>query len=139
MTHDAHKVAIETEVPFHDVDALQVVWHGHYYKYFELARSALFRSLGIEAAELRCSEHRLLVIESTCRYLHPLHYGDRIRVTAWISERSERVVVSYLIANLTTGERAARGRTALVPVDDEGRLSPDGARVVAQRLRDRGA
>ncbi|MDH3602364.1 MAG: hypothetical protein OEU26_22345, partial [Candidatus Tectomicrobia bacterium] len=25
------------EVPFHDVDMMGVVWHGHYYKYFELA------------------------------------------------------------------------------------------------------
>ena len=23
------------EVPFHDVDAMNVCWHGHYLKYFE--------------------------------------------------------------------------------------------------------
>ena len=24
------------EVPFHDVDIMNVVWHGHYLKYFEI-------------------------------------------------------------------------------------------------------
>ena len=26
------------EVPFHDVDTMNVVWHGHYLKYFEIPR-----------------------------------------------------------------------------------------------------
>ena len=25
-------VSVELEVPFHDVDSLHIVWHGHYYK-----------------------------------------------------------------------------------------------------------
>ena len=29
------------EVPFHDVDTMHVVWHGHYLKYFEVARCKL--------------------------------------------------------------------------------------------------
>ena len=29
------------EVPFHDVDTMNVVWHGHYLKYFEIARCKL--------------------------------------------------------------------------------------------------
>ncbi|MEZ4452430.1 MAG: hypothetical protein R3B09_23395 [Nannocystaceae bacterium] len=30
-----HEVSVDFEVPFHDVDALRIVWHGHYYKYME--------------------------------------------------------------------------------------------------------
>lgn len=29
---------IELQVPFFDVDMMEVVWHGHYVKYFEEAR-----------------------------------------------------------------------------------------------------
>ena len=39
-----HETSVEIEVPFHDVDALRIVWHGHYYKYLELARTQLLRS-----------------------------------------------------------------------------------------------
>ena len=36
-------IQVETiiEVPFHDVDVMRVAWHGHYVKYFEIARCAL--------------------------------------------------------------------------------------------------
>jgi acyl-CoA thioester hydrolase len=34
---------VDTEilVPFFDVDSMNVVWHGHYVKYLEVARCAL--------------------------------------------------------------------------------------------------
>ena len=35
-----HETRVEHEVPFHDVDMTLRVWHGHYYKYLELARTA---------------------------------------------------------------------------------------------------
>jgi len=31
----------EFSVPFFDVDSMNIVWHGHYVKYFELARCQL--------------------------------------------------------------------------------------------------
>ena len=37
---------IELVVPFFDVDMMEVVWHGHYVKYFEEARCALLDKLG---------------------------------------------------------------------------------------------
>jgi len=39
MTTRDHAIEIRLEVPFHDVDALRIVWHGHYLKYLELART----------------------------------------------------------------------------------------------------
>jgi len=65
------------EVPFHDVDMMGVVWHGHYYKYFELARTALFRKFQCDTNDLLVLGMVLPVIESRCRYLSPLTYGMR--------------------------------------------------------------
>ena len=35
------EASVRLKVPFHDVDTMQVVWHGHYLKYFEQARQVL--------------------------------------------------------------------------------------------------
>jgi acyl-CoA thioester hydrolase len=35
-------------VRFNEVDALHIVWHGHYVNYFEEGRRALGRRLGID-------------------------------------------------------------------------------------------
>ena len=35
--------SVEIEIPFHDCDPMQVVWHGNYARYLEVARCELLR------------------------------------------------------------------------------------------------
>ena len=35
------EVTVAIAVPFHDIDSIGIAWHGHYAKYFEIARCAL--------------------------------------------------------------------------------------------------
>ncbi len=118
----SHKAVVELEVPFHDVDPLHVVWHGHYYKYMELARTQLLRGLHLDGQELLDLGFKLFVIESNCRYVFPLRYGDKVKVTARISDYEYRIMVRYEIFNLSQGKRSAKGRTALATTDREGAL-----------------
>jgi acyl-CoA thioester hydrolase len=124
------KVSIELEVAFHDVDALQVVWHGNYYKYMERARSALFRKYGFESGDLTQRRYSLYVIDTACRHLRPLRYRDEVRVDAWFTELDPRIAIAYDIHSLTAGCRAARGRTALVVTDSSGKMIPTPPEIV---------
>lgn len=117
-----HETSVELEIPFHDVDALRVVWHGHYYKYLELARTRLFRSRRLDVSDLRDLRFRLVMIESSCRYAAPLRYGDRVCVSAWLSDVKHRIRVSYEVTNLTLGTRAARAHTVLVTLHPDGHM-----------------
>jgi acyl-CoA thioester hydrolase len=116
------EVQVEHEVPFHDVDALRVVWHGHYFKYFELARTALLRSCGLDAGELIGGRYQFLVIDARCRHVGKLRYGDRMRIHAWFSDLHRRIGIAYELWNLTLDRRAARGHTSLATLDREGTL-----------------
>jgi len=116
------EVSVEHEVPFHDVDALRVVWHGHYFKYFELARTALLRSCNLEAGELPGGRYRFVVIDSRCRHTGPLRYGDRVRSHAWFRDVQRRILIAYEVWNLTLDRRAARGHTALATLGSAGEL-----------------
>lgn len=115
-------VSIELEVPFHDIDGLRIVWHGHYYKYLELARTRLVRECGLEVGDLIGPRYRFLMIETGCRYAAPLAYGDRVRVDAWFQDVAHRLKIAYEVTNLTRGQRAARAHTVLATTDAEGRL-----------------
>jgi acyl-CoA thioester hydrolase len=128
-------VSIEHEVPFHDVDLTQRVWHGHYYKYFELARTALFRRYGLHDVELIPKQYHLYVIETRCRYSSPLHYGDRMRVSAWFRDTKRRLAIGYEIENLSRERRAARGFTAIVIVDPSGEMLTETPPAIAERIR----
>jgi acyl-CoA thioester hydrolase len=104
------------EVPFHDVDMMGVVWYGHYYKYFELARTALFRQFNCDGTRLHDLGYLLPVIDSHCRYIAPLTYGLGVRVTAILVEIEYRIKITYLLSNASTGDRLARGSTIQVAV-----------------------
>ena len=107
-------VSVDLEVPFHDCDPLFVAWHGWYYKYFEIARTALFKAHRIDVPDMIELKYGFYVVESAARHVGALRYGDRFRVAAWFTEVEARVRIAYEIQNLTTGKRAARGKTTLV-------------------------
>ena len=86
MSAPAHAISIEHEVPFHDTDALAIVWHGNYYKYFGMASTELFRSRGLLPTDLEALGVVLVVAESRCRHSFPLRYTDRFRVRAWFED-----------------------------------------------------
>jgi acyl-CoA thioester hydrolase len=129
--------AVEFVVPFHDVDSLRIVWHGHYLKYMELARTELFRRLGLDDDGLRVGRFGFLIIESGCRHISPLRYGDRVRVTAWIRDVKHRIQIAYELTNLTLERRSARAYTTLVTVDPAGGLLLRTPESIVARLRGR--
>jgi acyl-CoA thioester hydrolase len=130
-----HETCVELEVPFHHVDALRIVWHGHYPKYFEQASTALLRKLGLDAGEVDGAHYKMVVIESHCRHGYPLHYADRVRVRAWISEYTRRLTIRYEIDNLTHGRRAAHGHVSLATLDESGRLRLETPPRIVARIR----
>jgi len=117
---DARRVYHRQRAPFHDCDPLGIVWHGHYYKYLECAREALFESHGLTIPFFMERRMKLVVIESRCRHAFPIRLGEHIAVRAWFKDWEQRLHVAYEVRNETHGRRAARAWTTLVPmVNDE--------------------
>jgi acyl-CoA thioester hydrolase len=127
-------VAVELEIPFHDVDVLEVAWHGHYPKYLELARTAFVRARRLDNAEMRTLGFRFYIAEYFLRHVAPLRYGDRARVLAWPVEIQNRIRIAYQIQNLTIGKIAAQGWTVLVTTDSADELCLETPPSVQERL-----
>ncbi|MBW2714801.1 MAG: acyl-CoA thioesterase [Deltaproteobacteria bacterium] len=128
------ETSVELEVPFSDVDMLGVVWHGHYFKYVEAARTKLFRSCGLDAGDLIGSKYLLFVIESKCRHAFPLFYADRMRVDAWVKDIKHRISIHYEITNLNHSRRAARAHTILATADLQRNLLLETPHEIQSRL-----
>ena len=128
------ETSVELEVPFHDIDMMGVVWHGHYFKYLEAARTALLTACSLDAGDLIGRRYLFYVIESQCRHAYPLHYRDRVRVTAWVRDVQHRIHIAYEIRNLTREWRAARARTILATTDLENNLLLETPNEIRQRL-----
>lgn len=111
-----HEVAVNISIPFHDVDMMAVVWHGHYTKYFEIARCALLEKIDYNYLQMRDSGYAWPVIDLSIRYLKPAVFGQVITVNAAIVEWENRLKMTYLITDKATGTRLAKGHSIQVAV-----------------------
>lgn len=108
---------VELQVQFYDVDMMEVVWHGHYVKYFEQARCALLDKLGHNYQQMRDAGYAWPVIDLQVRYIRGAQFGQRIRVRADLVEWESRLKINYLISDAASGERMTRGSSVQVAVE----------------------
>ena len=111
------KAEVEIQVPFHDVDAMHYVWHGHYYKYFEVVRTKLFQSIDYDVLQMKDSGYSWPIIETSCKYVQSILYNQLIQVSAKIQEYENRLKITYRISDAKTGKKLATGHTTQVAVD----------------------
>lgn len=108
---------IEITVPFHDIDSVGIAWHGHYVKYFEVARCELLESFGYGYNAMRDSGFLWPVIDLHVRFIKPVRFGQKITVQATLREWENRLLIDYLVSDSATGQRLTKGQTSQVAVN----------------------
>ena len=108
---------IEMQVQFYDLDPMEIVWHGNYVKYLEIARCALLDSIDYNYTRMKESGYAWPVIDLHLRYVKPAVFGQRLKLTASIVEWENQLKIDYLIADAASGVRLTRASTTQVAVD----------------------
>ena len=108
---------IELTPAFHDLDPMEVVWHGNYVKYLELARCALLQSFDYDYPQMRESGYLWPIVDLRTKYLRSARFGQRLLVTARLVEWELRMKIGYEIRDAGTGELVTRAETIQVAVD----------------------
>jgi acyl-CoA thioester hydrolase len=104
-------------VQFFDLDPMQIVWHGHYVRYLEIARCALFDKIDYNYLAMKESGYAWPVIDMQLRYIGAATFGQRLLVRAELVEWENRLTIHYLISDAVTGKRLNRASTSQVAVD----------------------
>lgn len=108
---------VELTVQFYDLDPMEVVWHGNYAKYFEVARCALLDEIHYNYAEMKASGYAWPIIDMQVKYLQPLSFGQTAIVRAEIVEWEHWLKIDYAIRDKATGMRLTKGTTRQVAVE----------------------
>ena len=108
---------IELSPAFHDLDPMAVVWHGHYMKYFELARCALLQQNDYDYPQMRDSGFMWPIVDFRSKYVAPLRYGQKVKVRAKIVEWEYRLKIEYLVTDVESGKALTRAYSIQVAVD----------------------
>ena len=107
----------EIDVQFFDLDPMNIVWHGNYVKYLEIARCALLESIDYNYLQMKASGYMWPVVDVNLRYIASAVFGQRLRVRAELVEWENRLKVDYLISDAASGKRLTRASTTQVAVD----------------------
>jgi acyl-CoA thioester hydrolase len=74
------KKAVDIRIIYADTDAMGIVYHTNYIRWFEIGRTELMRELGVVYADLERDGYCLPVTQIYCHYLAPARYDECIRV-----------------------------------------------------------
>ncbi|MEN4955800.1 acyl-CoA thioesterase [Stenotrophomonas indicatrix] len=108
---------VELAPAFHDCDPMNVVWHGNYFKYFEIARCALLKRYDYDYPQMLESGYLWPVVDARVKYVRPLLFGQALRVRSRIVEWENRLKIEYEILDAESGQVLTRAMTIQVAVD----------------------
>ncbi len=116
MTKPLLSASVDVTVQFHDCDPMGVVWHGHYFKYFEVARCALLQRFDYDYPQMHDSGFFWPLIDAQVRYIGTARYGDVVTVQADLNEWENRLRIDYVIRQRDSGKRLTKGHSIQVAV-----------------------
>lgn len=109
------KSSIEIPVRFSETDAMGVVWHGNYLKFFEDAREQFGKDYEIENLEAHANGYFLPIVKSEINHKASIFYGDGAVVNVILEQHeSAKIVFRYEVFNQKTKQLAATGMTMQV-------------------------
>ncbi|MDO5069980.1 MAG: acyl-CoA thioesterase [Neisseria zoodegmatis] len=109
----------EMEVPFFDVDAMHIVWHGHYVKYLEVARCAFLSEIGYDYNEMARQGFSWPIVQMNLKYVKPARFGQKIRVDLAVVEIESCLRIDYTIVDAESGVKLNKASTTQVAVSLE--------------------
>lgn len=104
----------EIEVPFFDVDVMQIVWHGHYVKYLEIARCAFLDEVGYNYTVMLQHGHAWPVVKLDLKYIRPARFGQKIRVEMAVTEYESCLRIDYILRDAESGIKLTQAHTTQV-------------------------
>jgi acyl-CoA thioester hydrolase len=111
------RYSIRLTVPFYDVDPMQVVWHGHYLKYFDRVRFGLFTNAGIDMVRYMQTHNMVFPItRSSIKHIAPLRVNDVFFCEAAVIDASYKITMAFEVRRERDDIVCARGRSEQVAV-----------------------
>ncbi len=113
---------INYRVIYGDTDCGGVMYYGNYFRLFEIGRTELIRSVGLNYREIEEKEGILLpVVEAFARYRASAKYDDVLTIKTSLKElKPYKVAFEYKIFKNNT--LLTEGYTVHVPINREGKI-----------------
>ena len=117
------KSLVKVRVIYADTDAMGIVYHTNYIRWFEIGRTEFFRDLGILYADIEKAGYNLPLTQVYCHYLLPARYDDVVEVeTEIVYLKRASIKFGYQIWSQNRQMLLAQGYTVHACTDDKGKI-----------------
>ncbi len=106
----------EFKIPFHDLDPMNVVWHGNYIKYLEQARCDLFDKIGYTYFDMREDDYVYPIAKMSVKYIKPLVFNQELIIKTTIEEIEPAIRIKYKMYDKATVEKVFEGETTQIAI-----------------------
>ena len=106
-------------VAYHETDALGVVHHSNYIRFFEEARVDWLRSLGLIEIHHPYGPLTFAVTNVSAKYSRPLRFDDPMAIQVEARLEGLRITIRYAIWQESTKTLCCTGDTELVPLTSD--------------------
>lgn len=117
VNDDLPKLTLKIRPSFHDVDAMGVVWHGNYLKFFERVREELFRKYHFGYEEINKCGYIWPVVDALLKFRQPWILEEEALVTVEMVEYENRLVFQYKVQRCRDNVLLTKGKTVHIAVD----------------------
>ena len=105
-------IITEHHVNFYDTDAMAVVHHSNYIRWFEMGRVAYLRKYGITLGEMMEDGYVFPITEVRAKYVSPGRFDDDICIATRPKALTKaKMAFQYRVFNKATGELMVTGFT----------------------------
>jgi acyl-CoA thioester hydrolase len=123
-------------VRFNEVDALRIVWHGHYANYFEEARRAFGRRYSVDYAMFLKHNVAVPVVQLHLDYFAPACLSDVLEISARLfKSEAAKLLFAYEVRRQGEATVLATGSTVQVFTTPAGKLLLTWPSFMVERLK----
>ena len=110
-------------VIYGDTDNMGQAYYGNYFRWFEIGRTELFRSLGIAYESVESRGIFLPVAEAYCKYAVPAKYDDLLMIETTLDTRLKGAIrFDYRILSRDAKTLLAQGYTRHACLNRDGKV-----------------
>lgn len=113
----------ETRIRFSEVDALGIVWHGHFVRYLEDGRESFGNRYGLGYSEVYDHGLTIPVVGLEINYKSKVEYGEEIIIhTAYVPCDAAKIIFNYRIFRKSDRVLVLEASTTQVFLNSNGEL-----------------
>lgn len=113
------RMTVPRRVRFEEIDAMRIVWHGHYASYFEDGRVALGNKYGISYSDFIRERVPVPIRQLTIDYIRPLQFDEDLEIETILHwSDAARINFEYALRN-GQGELVCTGCTVQMMLSEE--------------------